>query len=607
MRGQIPCELQPAARAQRALRRGAWVAWLLGAQREHNSHRSAPSQSAENWNLRIRSNPFLTPRVYQQVDGLPSPEAGRARPSAGGTSPVPLEMMDETTGGDDGGGEEGYTYPGRDPQTDCECLGAAHSKCRKRRRPDSVDWARASGAPRVVSGQLAEWLGVPADTLLEQPWCLCASCSDLFNEHRIGGAKKLRFEAASLECACCAKEKDVFGVPIPQRRFETQSASAAMSGDAWRTEWSAQGLRWNLQVQSEQGCVHGFNKFLAGDGAVFPEAGTNVVVSQYHTELIQDHCVSNPGLPGCGSLPPPSRIIGAPLLCRYHRNSFVNIDWLCYGGSRAPDHHLQKDLRIDPGDHHVGAAWNLPSGAGGDINHHGPRTGAAKYATLIILQRLYMYDTATFGELKHEFRNAMAQASSPAPVATAAATAAVAPAQIRVSTLDECTLTTILRSAGVQIVGFIAKDCASLIQPALVPLCLAKKSVAPHLEKHVVTDVGARRVGLVMRKEMKAHDTEVVIRQKARAFDAVGSNLGAEISHAEHKCPRSFRVLRTVGAALQTFDHRATAPEPVVLRGTASTTSETAAHDSRAFIHRQILEAVISQRTCAQELYLSKL
>ena len=129
---------------------------------------------------------------------------------------------------------------------------------------------------------------------------------------------------------------------------------------------------------------------------------------------------------------------------------------------------LQKDLRIDRGDHHVGAPWNLPGGAGGDISQHGPRAGAAKCATLIILQRLYMYDNATFGELKHEFLNAMAQASSPAPVAAAVAAAPVA--QIRVSTLDECTLTAILRSAGVQIVGFIANDSASLIQPALAPL-----------------------------------------------------------------------------------------------------------------------------------------
>ena len=190
-------------------------------------------------------------------------------------------------GGDDGGGAEGYTHPGTDPQTGSECLGAAHSKCRRRRRPESVDWSQASGAPKVVKGQLAKWLGVPAGTLPEQR-CLCASCSDSFNAHRFGGAQKLKFEA-SLKCACCAKEKGVFGVPIPESRFEKHSACATMPGDAWRTEWSSQGLRWNLQVQSELDCVHGFNKFLAGGDAEFPETGTNVVLSQYHTELIQDH------------------------------------------------------------------------------------------------------------------------------------------------------------------------------------------------------------------------------------------------------------------------------------------------------------------------------
>ena len=189
-------------------------------------------------------------------------------------------------------------------------------------------------------------------------------------------------------------------------------------------------------------------------------------------------------------------------------------------------------------------------------------------------------------------------ASTPVPAAaTAAAAAPVAPAQIRVSASDECTLTAILRSAGVQIVGFIAKDSASLIQPALAPLCLAKKSAAPHLQKSDVTDADARRVGLVMRKEMKEYDKDVVIRQTARVFDAVGSNLGAEISYAEQKCPRSFRVLRTVGAALQTFDRQSTAPEPIVLRGTASATSETAAHDSRAFAHRQGRQADAQIRT----------
>ena len=75
---------------------------------------------------------------------------------------------------------------------------------------------------------------------------------------------------------------------------------------------------------------------------------------------------------------------------------------------------LQNDLRIDHGGHHVGATWNMPGGAAGDISHHGVRTEAAKRATLIILQHLYMYDSATFGELKQEFQNAMAstQASS---------------------------------------------------------------------------------------------------------------------------------------------------------------------------------------------------
>ena len=241
------------------------------------------------------------------MDGPPSLAAGAARPGAGGTSPVPLEMNDDLAAADGAGGAEGYTYPGVDPTTGFECLGAAHSKCRRRRRPESVDWSRASGAPKVVKGQLAKWLGVPAGTLPEQR-CLCASCSDLFNDHRFGGgAKKLRFDPV-LECTCCTKEKGVFGVPIPECRFEKHSACATMAGDAWRTEWSSQGLQWNLQVQGgERGCVHGFNKFLAGDGAEFPATGTNVAVSQYHTELIQDHCVSNPGLHGCDSLPQPSR------------------------------------------------------------------------------------------------------------------------------------------------------------------------------------------------------------------------------------------------------------------------------------------------------------
>ena len=327
-----------------------------------------------------------------------------------------------------------------------------------------------------------------------------------------------------------------------------------------------------------------------------------MAVSQYHTELIQDHCVSNPGSHGCDSLPQPSRIIGAPLLCRYHRNSFVNQSSIgrAMGTLERQISQLQNDLRIDHGDHHVGTAWNLPGGAAGDISQHGPRTGAAKHATLIILQRMYMYDNATFGELKQDFRNAMASTQASSLVAAAAATsaaAAAAPAQIRVSTLDECTLTAILRSAGVQIVWFIAKDSASLIQPALAPLCLAKKSAAPHLQKSDVTDADARRVGLVMRKEMKEYDKDVVIRQTARVFDAVGSNLGAEISHAEHKCPRSFRVLRTVGAALQTFDRQPTALEPVVLRGTASATAETAAHVSRGFAHRQGRQADAQIRT----------
>ena len=160
---------------------------------------------------------------------------------------------------------------------------------------------------------------------------------------------------------------------------------------------------------------------------------------------------------------------------------------------------LQNDLRIDHGGHHIGAAWNLPGGAAGDISHHGVRTEAAKHATLIILQRLYMYDNATFGELKQDFRNAMASTQASSLVAAAAATsaaAAAAPAQIRVSTLDECTLTAILRSAGVQIVWFIAKDSASLIQPALAPLCLAKKSAAPNVQKSDVTDADDKTSGL---------------------------------------------------------------------------------------------------------------
>ena len=98
----VPRELQCVACGGRALRRGAWGAWLLGAQLTHGARPATPSQFAENCKLRIRSNLFLTTRVYLQVDGPPSPAAGRARPSAGGTSPVPLEMNDETMGGDDG-------------------------------------------------------------------------------------------------------------------------------------------------------------------------------------------------------------------------------------------------------------------------------------------------------------------------------------------------------------------------------------------------------------------------------------------------------------------------------------------------------------------------